>query len=52
MVNKTAASATQLSKFILLHTYLRTTASSQLRENNQIFNSDLTVVITVFLVIN
>jgi len=32
-VNKTAASATQSAKCILLHAYSRTTASSQLREN-------------------
>jgi len=34
-VNKTAASAAQLTKCILLHTYSRTTASSQLRENKK-----------------
>jgi len=35
-VNKTAASAAQLAKCILLHAYSRTTASSQqLRENKQ-----------------
>jgi len=34
-VNKTAASAVQLSKCILLHAYSRTTTSSQLRENKQ-----------------
>jgi len=34
-VNKTATSVTQLAKFILLHAYSRTTASSQLRENKQ-----------------
>jgi len=34
-VNKTAASATQLAKCILLYAYSRTIASSQLRENNQ-----------------
>jgi len=33
IVNKTAASAAQLTKCILLHAYSRTTASSQLREN-------------------
>jgi len=38
-VNKTAASVAQLSKCILLHTYSRTTASSQLSENKQILNS-------------
>jgi len=32
-MNKKAASAAQLAKCILLHAYLRTTASSQLREN-------------------
>jgi len=35
-VNKTAASATQLAKCILLHAYSRTTASSQLHGNKQI----------------
>jgi len=34
-VNKTAASAAQFTKCILLHTYSRTTASSQLRERKQ-----------------
>jgi len=34
-VNKTVASVAQLAKCILLHVYLRTTASSQLRENKQ-----------------
>jgi len=34
-VNKTAASAAQLTKRILLHTYSHTTASFQLRENKQ-----------------
>jgi len=34
-MNKTAASAAQLAKCILLYTYSRTTASSQLRENKQ-----------------
>jgi len=34
-VNKTAASAAQLAKYILLHTSARTTASSQLRKNKQ-----------------
>jgi len=38
-MNKTAASAAQLAKCILLHGYSRTTASSQLRENKQILNS-------------
>jgi len=38
-VNKTAASATQLAKCILLHAYLYSTASSQLREHKQILNS-------------
>jgi len=38
-MNKTAASATQLVKCILLHAYSRTTASFQLRENKQILNS-------------
>jgi len=34
-VNKTAASAAQLAKRILLHALARTTACSQLRENKQ-----------------
>jgi len=34
-LNKTAASAAQLAKYILLHAYSRTTASFQLRENKQ-----------------
>jgi len=34
-VNKTALSAAQLAKHILLHAYSRTTASFQLRENKQ-----------------
>jgi len=34
-MNKTAASAAQLAKCILLHAYSRTTTSSQLRENKQ-----------------
>jgi len=34
-VNKTAASAAQLAKCILLHAYSSTTASSQLRDNKQ-----------------
>jgi len=34
-VNKTAASAAQLAKCILLHAYSRRTASSQQREHNQ-----------------
>jgi len=40
-MNNTAASAAQLqvAKCILLHTYSRTIASSQLRENKQILNS-------------
>jgi len=38
-VNKTAASAAQLTKCILIHAYSRTTASSQLCENKQILNS-------------
>jgi len=38
-VSNTVASAAQLAKCILLHTYLRTTASSQLRENKQILHS-------------
>jgi len=35
-VSKTAASAAQLVKCILLHAYSRTTASSQVRENKQL----------------
>jgi len=34
-VNKVAANTAQLAKCILLHSYSRTTASSQLRENKQ-----------------
>jgi len=34
-VNKTAATATQSAKCILLHTYSCTTASSQLLKNKQ-----------------
>jgi len=34
-VNKTAASAAQLVKRILLHAYSRTTTSFHLRENKQ-----------------
>jgi len=34
-MNKTAASSAQLTKYILLQAYSRTTASSQLRENKQ-----------------
>jgi len=41
-VNKTAASATQLAKCILLHAYSSTTASFQLRENKQKLNSWIT----------
>jgi len=37
-VNKTAASAAQLAKCILLHAFSRTITSSQLRENKQILN--------------
>jgi len=36
-VNKTAASAAQLAKCILLHAYSRTTASIQLHENKKNF---------------
>jgi len=36
-VNKTAASAAQLPKCILLHVYSRTTDSSHLRENKEKF---------------
>jgi len=35
LVNKTAVSATQLAKCILLHAYSRTTASIQLHDNKQ-----------------
>jgi len=38
-VYKTAASAAQLAKCILLHVYSRTTASSQLRESKQKLHS-------------
>jgi len=41
-VNKTAASAAQLAKCILLHASARTTASSQLRENKQKLHIALT----------
>jgi len=34
-VNKTAASAAQSAKCILLHAYSRTSASSQMRNNKQ-----------------
>jgi len=50
-MNKTAASAAQLTKCILLHAYSRTTSSSQLRENKQLI-ADLIVGIAAFLVIN
>jgi len=39
VVSKTAASAAQLAKCILLHAYSRTTASSQLRKNRQKLHS-------------
>jgi len=51
-VNKTATSVAQLAKCNLLHAYSRTTASSQQRENKQYLIADLTVGITVFLVLN
>jgi len=38
-MNKTAASAAHLAKCILLHAYLRTIASSQLREIKQKLHS-------------
>jgi len=38
-VNKTAASTAQLAKSIMLHAYLSTTASTQLRENKQKLHS-------------
>jgi len=42
-VNKTAASAAQLAKCILLHAYSRKTASFQLRENKQkLYTASLT----------
>jgi len=34
-VNKTAASAAQLAKYILLHAYSRTTANSKLHKNKE-----------------
>jgi len=52
-VNKTAASAAQSTKCILLHASARTTASFQLRENKQKLHLlTLQAGITVFLVIN
>jgi len=52
-VNKTAAIATQSAKCILLHTYSRTIASFQLRENKQKLHTAFKQAgITVFLVIN
>jgi len=44
VVNKTAASATQFAKCILLHAYSRTTASSQLRENKQKLQNKLITI--------
>jgi len=41
-MNKTAASAAQFAKRILLHAYSCTTASSQLRENKKNFIAYLT----------
>jgi len=41
-MNKTAASAAQLAKCILLHAYSRKIASFQLRENNKNFKAYLT----------
>jgi len=38
-MNKTTANAAQLAKCILLHTYSRTTAGSQLREKKQKIHS-------------
>jgi len=38
-VNKTAASAAQLAKCILLHAYSHTTTSFQMRDNTQKDNS-------------
>jgi len=53
VVYKTAASAAQLAKCILLHASSRTTTSFQLRENKQKLYSFLKQVgITVFLIIN
>jgi len=51
-MNKTAASAAQLAKCILLHPYSRTTVSSQLRENNQKLHSYLTSWHNSILAIN
>jgi len=51
-VNKTAASATQLAKRILLHAYSRTAASFQLRENKQKLHSFLTSWHNSIFVIN
>jgi len=49
-VNRAAASVTHLAKCILLHSYSRTTASSQLCENKQIAIKQASR--TVFGVIN
>jgi len=52
-VSKTAASAAQLAKCILLHAYSHTTASSQLRENKlKLHVAYLHADIAEFLVIN
>jgi len=51
-VNKTAASAAQLTKCIFFHAYSRTTASSKLRENKQILNSWFNSWYSTILVIN
>jgi len=52
-VNKTATSAAQLAKCILLHAYSRTTASSQLPAREQKLHAGFEQAgITVFLVIN
>jgi len=54
VVNKAAASATQFTKYIMLHAYLRTIASSQLRENKQKLHTAyfIELAIKVFRVIN
>jgi len=52
-VNKTAASAAQSAKCILLHAYSRTTASIQLCEHKQKLHTAFQQAsIAVFLVIN
>jgi len=51
-VNKTAASDAQLAKCILLHAYSHTMLAPSCAKTNKYFIADLTVGITVFLVIN